>query len=451
MKRLTRKSGLLFPLSVLWGAGVLVVLPAFAQDADCTRLGAMIKDVEGSELRDEFKDAQALVNADTGTECRTVLDRIAIQGGITRENQEVQSLNTIVDVEQQATIEGQVQVTLPDPEVSIEQGQAEVSVTSEAPTVKVAQGQPVIQVRQAQPIIRVSMAQPTITVEQPAPEITVIMPDPDVEVSNAQPQVLVNIPEPQVTVRQGEPSLSVDLGAEPVEAVNTADSPTRGFNRVDDAGIMTITATGVAHDESNATINYLEPEQEATVTYEGVEPKVEYIAADPQIEMESAGEPTINVVQSGEPKIVIKQAMNEQDTTAQRAMEAPQSSENPMNPNEVFAPNASRVLEGDMSTVSAADVVGMDVINARDEELGVVDRIVKNGNETYVIIAHGGWFFGLNDKEVAFPVNDVVINGEQILLRGLSEEQIASMPDYDYENEVSLESDETLDMTVIKN
>ena len=297
---------------------MLLGSPAYAQEDDCVRLDTII--TEASKTQDEdFTDLKAIVTADNATDCRVILERIAardsgssatVESDANAESnvnvEESRSLDTTVKVEQQATIQGQVNVTLPDPEVSIDQGQAEVSITSEAPDVTVSQGQPIIEVRQAQPIITVTMAQPTISIEQPAPEITITMPDPTVDIANAQPKVSVVIPEPRVTVRQGEPSLKVDLNADTSEtAANNAASGS-AIERMDEQGIMTVTATGTAVDESSAIINYVEPDTTANVTYQGVEPVVSYVAAEPQVIMESAGEPTIDVVQSGDPKIMIK-------------------------------------------------------------------------------------------------------------------------------------------------
>jgi len=440
----------LVQLSVLCSGGMMWGAPAYAQDVDCVKLHGIVRDA-GNDIRDEFNDVQSVVIADIGANCRRTLARITDRGGLTSQTDSVQSLNTAVVVEQQATIEGQVNVTLPDPEVSIDQGQADVAVTTEASRVTVSQGQPVIQVRQAQPIITVSMGPPTIQIEQPAPEITIIMPDPSVDVSNARPQVSINIPEPRVTVRQGEPKLNVDLNTGASNSEQLANLNDRPLARVDEAGIMTVTAAGVAVDENTANINFVEPETSATVTYEGVEPKVQYIAAEPEVIMQASAEPEINVVHSGDPKIVIKQAMQEEPGSLAADSTNTQAGGMSWNPTDAFAPDASRLLEGDAGSIVVADLEGMDVINARDEKLGVVDRVVKNGNGTYVIIEHGGWFFGLNDKEVAFPLDAVVVSGKSVLLRGLSEEQIEAMPDYNYDNEVSLASDDSLEMTIISN
>ena len=467
-----KKRPLKVPLSVLCSAGVLLGTPAYAQEQECVQLDELIKEARQTQNED-FNDLQAFVTADKAGDCQIILDRIAAraeskanaesnvnaQSNVETESsestessvkvEESESLNTTVDVEQQATIEGQVNVTLPDPEVSIEQGEAEVSVKSVAPDVTISQGQPTIEVRQAQPIITVSMAQPTISVEQPAPEITITMPDPTVDVANAQPQVSVVIPEPRVTVRQGEPSLNVDLSTDTSDTAADTASTSSSIERMDDQGIMTVTATGSAVDESTATINYMEPESTANISYEGVEPVVNYVAAEPQVIMESSGEPVIDVVQSGDPKIMINQASDEQTANAQGVAGSKPSADKPLNPSEAFAPDASKPIEGEAGTLSIADIEGMDVVNARDEELGTVDRVVKNGNDTYVIIEHGGWFFGLNDKEVAFPVNDVAVSNDQLLLKGLSEEQIQAMPDYNYDSEVALTNEDSVEMTVI--
>ena len=468
----SKKRHLIAPLSVLCSAGILLGAPAYAQEQECLQLDELIKEARKTQ-NDDFNDLQAFVTADKAADCRLILDRIAARAGSkvnaesnvnaqsnvntessesaesNAEVEEVESLNTTVEVEQQATIEGQVNVTLPDPEVSIEQGEAEVSIKSVAPDVSVSQGQPTIEVRQAQPIITISMAQPTISVEQPAPEITITMPDPTVNVANAQPQVSVVIPEPRVTVRQGEPSLNVDLSADTSDTTASNASAAASFERMDDQGIMTVTATGSAIDESTATINYVEPETSANVSYEGVEPVVNYVSAEPQIIMESSGEPVIDVVQSGDPKIMINQSSGEQTANALAAAGSKPSADKPLNPSEAFAPDASKQIEGQAGTLSIVDIEGMDVVNARDEELGTVDRIVKNGNDTYVIIEHGGWFFGLNDKEVAFPVNDVAVSNDQLLLKGLSEEQIQAMPDYDYDSEVALTDEDSVELMII--
>lgn len=454
--------------------GSLLGTPVYAQqDSDCERLNAVLQSA-GDELLLEFEDAQEVVEADRGVGCRIMLGRIASRERVTNQSsetqasevettsEEVESTSTTVNVAEEATIEGEVEVRLPDPEVMIEQGEADVSVTTSPPEVTVNQGQPVIEVRQAQPVITVRMSQPTITVEQPAPEIIITMPEPGVDVNTTPPQVSVSIPEPLVTVRQPAPSLNVDLDAETSTTAQESTPAANELDRMDEGGVMTVRATGQAVDESNANVRLLESEEQAVVNYQGAEPQVHYIAAEPEVSLETEGELTVDVIQSGEPKVVIRQARadaeggNQQQQSATQRQAAMQSQEsmqrtadNPWDPAEAFAQDESRQLTGETQSITVADVEGMEVVNTRDEVLGNIDRIVTNGNERYVIISHGGWFFGLNDKEVAYPVEELYMTGDKILLSGLTEEQIEALPEYDYTNERTVAGDETLEVTVV--
>lgn len=455
-----------FPLSVV-AALVAATSPAALaqQEEDCTRLQSMIEEVEG-ELREEFSDARSVADSGNAEECNAYVARIESTGGLTAEQAQDAAANDstqggsaetteTVQVESEATIEGEVEVTLPDPQVQVEQDPADISVRTPPPEVSVSQGQPKITVRQAQPIIRVTMAQPTISVEQPAPEITITMPEPGVDVATAQPEVEVNIPEPRVTVTQGEPQLAVNLDAEVDD--DTASGSNTTIERSDEEGVMTVRADGLSGEAAEPNINFTESEDGPRVSYEGAEPEVEYVSAEPDVQVESDGEPNIELVQSGEPKIMIRQPGEDEGQQGQQQAalnaEGGGGAENEgqnasaesgkRDPSEAFAAADVEGIEGaSNSVVKVEELDGMNVVNARDEELGEVGRIVRNGNETYMIVEHGGWFLGLNAKEIALPIADVTLREDNVVLRGLTEEQIASMPEYDYAEEVPLEADD---------
>ena len=367
---------------------------------------------------------------------------------------ETETSTETVQVQEEATIEGEVRVTLPDPQIEIEQAPAEIAVRDVPPEVTVDQAQPTIVVRQAQPIIRVEMAQPTITVEQPAPEIIVTMPEPGVNVASAQPQVEVNIPQPRVTVTQGEPMLNVDLSTD----IGADRDP--NIERMDNEdGSMVVSRAGMSSDELQPQIQYIQSEEQAQVTINQNAPEVSYESAEPQVEFTQAGEPQIELIQSGEPKIMIQGPDDDSaamDAPATQALAAaPATAErraDQRDPLEAFAADPSDVAyDGTPSSrVRVADLDGYGVINGRGEDLGEVGRVVRNGQNAYLIVEHGGWFFGLNDKEVAFPLENVMVRGEQVVLRGMTEEQIEQMPDYDYANEVNLEADEEVDVMVVQ-
>ena len=435
------------------------------ESASCNRLLALVEEAGEDNLAPEFSDALLIAQSDDAGECSLYVARVVQVGGIEADaaaaqtETETDTTTETVEVQQEATIEGEVQVTLPDPQVDIEQSPAEITVRDGVPEVTVDQAQPTIVVRQAQPIIRVQMPQPTITVEQPAPEIVVTMPDPSVNVASAQPQVEVNIPEPRVTVTQGEPMLNVDIDLE-------ADRD-ESIERIDnDDGSMVVTRSGASSEELAPRIQYVQSDEQPQVSINQAQPDVQYVAADPQVEFESAGEPQIEVMSTGEPSIVFQGPDDEgasldveqeeevaavqpltsdtEEVTAQRADQR--------DPREAFAADPSDVAyDGSpTSAITVSDLDGMEVINGRGENLGEVERVVRNGPDAYLIMEHGGWFFGLNDKEVAFPLDNVMVRGEQVVLRGMTEEQIEQMPDYDFNNETNLGASDQIDVTVIQ-
>ena len=461
--------------TTLAAAAVAAALPAVGtvqaqtlQSASCNRLLVMVDEAGEDNLNPDFADARTVALDDDANACSVYVARVAQVGTIGRdaaavgavdaEAVETETATETVQIEQEATIEGEVQVTLPDPEVDIEQSPAEIAVRSSQPEVTVDQAQPKITVRQAQPIIRVQMAQPTITVEQPAPEIIVTMPDPGVNVASAQPEIQVSIPEPRVTVRQGEPMLNVDLTAD----MGADRDP--NLERVDNEdGSMVVSRAGMSSEELEPNIQYVDAEGEPQVTINKSSPEVEYVSAEPQVEFTQAGEPQIELIQSGEPKIMIQDEESAsaaeaelEGATAQAALAAPADGSEPRpgqrDPREAFAADPSDVAyDGSPSSVvRVGDLDGYPVINGRGEELGEVERVVRNGQDAYMIVEHGGWFFGLNDKEVAFPMENVMVRGEQVVLRGMTEEQIEQMPDYDYANEVNLGADEEVEVMTVR-
>ena len=451
-RRLTGRT--LFPMTLVAAAIAVASPSAYAQEsASCSRLLTLVDESGGEPLRDEFSDAREVAERDEADTCSQYVTRIESAGGIVAADAAAQTIESdsaeteTVQVESEATIEGEVQVTLPDPDVTVEQEPADIAVNTSPPDVTVSQGQPQITVRQAQPVIRVTMAQPTISIEQPAPEIIVTMPEPGVDVATTQPTVEVNIPEPRVTVTQGDPQLAVNLDAEVGESAEGSSNTT--IERSDDNGTMTVTADGLSGGASEPQVRFVETEEQPNITYEGAEPTVNYESAEPDVQIESEGEPTIELVESGEPKIMIRQPGEEGGDNQQAALatEEEESSSNAAgeqrDPQQAFAAaeGASQSLEGASTGVVKVDeLAGMPVVNSREEELGEVSRVVRNGNDTYMIVEHGGWFFGLNDKEIALPLADVTMSGENVVLRGLTEEQIESMPEYDYDSEVALDA-----------
>jgi sporulation protein YlmC with PRC-barrel domain len=87
--------------------------------------------------------------------------------------------------------------------------------------------------------------------------------------------------------------------------------------------------------------------------------------------------------------------------------------------------------------VDVSELEGTEVINEQGEQLGSVSRVVEDTNDgqTYVIIGHGG-FLGLGEKEVAFSPDNLTLGDDlRLIVRGMTEEQIADMPAFEMDEE----------------
>ena len=74
-------------------------------------------------------------------------------------------------------------------------------------------------------------------------------------------------------------------------------------------------------------------------------------------------------------------------------------------------------------TVSA--LTDKDLTGARDNEVGDIERIVESNadKKQYLVISRGG-FLGLFETEVMIPLENVAAQGDRIVLRNLTEEQV---------------------------
>jgi sporulation protein YlmC with PRC-barrel domain len=82
--------------------------------------------------------------------------------------------------------------------------------------------------------------------------------------------------------------------------------------------------------------------------------------------------------------------------------------------------------------IVVSELEGMDVVNARGEQLGDVDDVVRAvaDNKLYVVIDHGG-FLGLGEKQVALSLDGLMIQGNRIVIPGLTDEEIEALPAFE--------------------
>ena len=396
----------------------------------------------GDTLKYEFEDADAVSQGGDDKACQDYLGRTEDSGGISAD--EKVNRSRVVN-EDEASIDAEVEVSLPDPEVDVQQDPANVRVKRTPPDVTVRQSQPRIVIRQARPVIDVELAHPTITVEQPAPEITVTMPEPGVDVASAEPLVEVVIPEPRVTVRQGQPSLSVGVDGGQGDQAKKQGT----VERSDEGGGLTVEAAGLSGPTEPANVQFNTVDMSAGVKVKGTKPNVSYEAAKPKINVKQPeGKPKIDVVDSGDPKVMV--SMVDQAPAGSNAQKQSLAGSEQRDPSKELSLRSQIPDSATEESVKVNALADMDVVNAKGKELGSVDRVVKNGSETFVIVQHGGWFLGLNGKEIALPIEDTFIKQEQVVLKGLTQQQIEKLPEYSYENEVSLKENEAIDVMQAK-
>ena len=399
---------------LMFAAGLLcgTAVPAMAQEADqnaavqaCQRLQLIVNDYEDRFRAEWIDNANDVIDNEGRIECARYVaqaeraiqeldrrDRVAQQSG-----QQVGQQQAQADADQSRII-----VDQPEPRVTVEQNAPRITYTQPRAQVNVDQGTPQVIVRQAQPVVRVEMPRPRITINQPEPEIIVRMPQPD---------VAVNVPEPQFNVSQAQPDVSVEQGKPQVRV--QMDQPEVNVQDQQQAKVQ------IQRDQPVVTREGAQ--QQAAVNIDRAQPKVSYEPAKPKVEFEQAGEPQVTFNRTGEPNVRIER-MGDNNQTA--SIEQDQ-----MSPDAVMRLQGNREPQGNAMRVVVADLIDREVVNLRGEDLGEVERVVLQGDRTYIVLSDGG-FLGMGDREVALPLDRItgVRGDDELVLQGLSEDDIDAMP-----------------------
>jgi len=437
------------PMKLILAAGLMcgtAAPAALAQEADqnatvqaCQRLTLIVQDYE-DRFRDQWIDrandviasegrlecAQYVAQAEQAIEELERRDRMAQQQGQGGQMQtgasQAQGSQTADQADEMDAAQartdvdgGQIVVSQPEPRVLVEQDAPEITYSQDAAQARVEQAAPEIIVRQAEPTVRVQIPRPRITITQAEPEIIVRMPEPNVTVDVPEPQFNVSRSQPEVSVSQPAPQVSVQM-EEPEVDVQDRDQ------------------AQVQIERGQAIVRREGGEQEAQVQVERAQPRVRYEQAEPNIEFDVEGEPQVTYNRTGEPNVRIErmgdQAANEQATPDAQVDESTASIQQDEMPEQAY--NALRgdgQMQGAATVISVSDLVDREVVNTRGEQLGQVERVVANGNRTYLILSEGG-FLGMGEREVALPLDRVssIRGDDQLVLQGLSEEDLGAMP-----------------------
>lgn len=102
------------------------------------------------------------------------------------------------------------------------------------------------------------------------------------------------------------------------------------------------------------------------------------------------------------------------------------------------------------STLWAAEIIGSDVRNRMNEDLGEVTDVIidpKNGDIAYAVVTHGG-FLGLGEDEVAVPWKQLHVTPDlEVVVLDVTEEQLDNAPEIDRDEKGRIEDPQWRDQT----
>lgn len=99
--------------------------------------------------------------------------------------------------------------------------------------------------------------------------------------------------------------------------------------------------------------------------------------------------------------------------------------------NRLLSEQSGTDLDAQQTEIRAGDLVGEDVRTMRDEDVGKVSEIVSSGDSIFVVIEHGG-FLGIGEHQIAVPLDRIAVRGDEVILLGMTEEQLEQLADYDF-------------------
>ncbi|EAR49824.1 hypothetical protein OG2516_08718 [Oceanicola granulosus HTCC2516] len=370
---------------------------------------------EGADLADTEMDATVsdgeVDEADMEAEMEAEAEAEA-EAEVT-ETDEVTEEVTVVE---EARIEGQAEVVIPEPEVDVQVPSPEVTVTKAQPSVSVMEQPSEIEVQQAQPNVAVEIPEIIVRVEIPAPTIFVRTSEPEVDVFAGDPQIEVQQGEPMVTVTQGEPRIGIDLDVEEGEGEEMASDTDvqEGTGDADVDGDVSVMA------ESEPTVIMREAEGEPQIDITSAEPTISYEGAEPNVSVTFTESPTVELVEVGQPMIQFETAEEREARREGADMETDASAD---------------MTEGGQITV--ADLMGKDVMTADGQNLGQAQDVVDNDG-TVLLIVSGGSALGVDREMVGLPLNSIAYGETELQVVGMDEQMMQMAQDYEYDEADSI-------------
>lgn len=410
---------------------------------ECQTLAQSYKDSNDPTVIPEG-DVVTAINEDNAQECATLEQQLA--GGAEAEQQESERTSEQVDVTEDATIEGQATVSVPDPNVDVQVPAPSVRITEQPPQVDITQQPADIQAEQAKPTITVEIPEIMVRVEIPAPTFYILSPDPEVKVTSAAPQVEVEQGEPTISVTQADPELSVDLGVDTQGGADSTDQVSSNGSASSDGSQTVEGDTSLSSSEPQVEI--IEAEGEPQVNVEGADPNVTYQSVEPDVQVMMAEQPTIEVQQTGEPTVVIETADEREQRLSQQSDEPQPEEEAAAEPQQAPASEPVRTEDptpsgGTMMTV--ADLMQMEVVTSDGQGVGSPAAFVEVNGEPNLVLSSGG-FLGLGAKQVPVPMSRVTMQGEELVVDQMSSDEIEAAEDFEYDSNLEIPDDQEVEI-----
>jgi len=236
----------------------------------------------------------------------------------------------------------------------------------------------------------------TIVVQQPAPNVQVEQAAPQVTVQQQQPQVTVRQPQPEIIVRMPKPEVDVAMAQPQVQVTQPPPN-----------------------------VQVTQPQQ-PQVNVQPAEPRInvqQNAAANVQVQ-ENTASPTIRY-ERAEPKVVINQPQGDPQVRMEAAPQQPNSGN-------AQAPTTTGARSGQSVTVSR--LKGLYLHNARGTRLGDVERVVETADGKRFVVVGVGGFLGIGERHVGMPLENVVLAGDRLILEGIADDQLKTMPAFDPRN-----------------
>lgn len=407
---------------------------------ECRALGELVMERDAPLEVVETETVVNAINEDSAEQCASLRQQIADSDPTDQDQDQARASDEAtetVNLSEEATIEGEAVVTVPEPNVDVELDPPKVRVTEGQPNVDITQGAPEIELRQERAQIEVEIPEIIVRVQIPAPTIYMLQENPRVSISDPDPQVEVTQAEPKVTVTQGEPELKVDLGVE--EGAPDSDETETASGQQEDGSDDEIRTQKQVEGSGEPEVEIVRAEGDPQITYQSGEPSLSYEGSEPEIRVAMANRPTVELSQSGEPRVVIETAEERQQRRDTAAAENTQQNENAEQSQDTADANQGAGM------MTVADLMEREVRGADGESLGYPEAVIDLNGEPNIIVADGG-FLGLGETQVPVPLSRVTMQDGYILLQQMTEEEIEDASGFEYDADMELPADHQLNL-----